>query len=475
MSDTGPRTPYSTLRFYLEDYPRTLFPLSTNKVVIENGEASVRAFIQGCKAGQNSFLPQHRVYAAKDALHLRRTVKLDPVAEYFVYDLVYTNRTRFRRPHTDNKRHYGYRFKDGFPSAPSEDYKEFKADVWTDKLVSEAFIGFDVSTYFNSLYHHDLVAWLGALNATDEDVDLFSKFLRETNSGRSIDCLPQGLYPTKMIGNDFLRFLEESMMLRASSIRRFMDDVYLFGQNQDDVIADFFYIQDLIGLKGLSVNPMKTTRTSVGSEHTEESISAVKKQLLQRRREIVAKNFYFDDDSEIDDLELTAAELAEIHSILESRDIEEEDAELILTLMSSHTEDVVGKLPDIIHRFPNLAKNVYKFCAEVEDSSGVGEVVAEALTENRGMQEYQLFWFGMMLESYLLEVPSAPSIIEKLLHHPNATDISKAKVLEIADNRFGLLELRQGFLRSGRSDWLSWSSAVGSRSVKRAARNYALE
>lgn len=126
----------------------------------------------------------------------------------FIYDIIYRNRNLFKKPFGDNKKHYGYRFKDGIPSIPSEEFSTFKADVWLASITMNFFIGFDISNYFNCLYHHDLEAWLAALGATNEDVQMFSKFLRETNSGRSVDCLPHGLYPTKMIGNDFLRFIE---------------------------------------------------------------------------------------------------------------------------------------------------------------------------------------------------------------------------------------------------------------------------
>ena len=451
--------------------------MATNRIVIESGEASVREYIEGCKNGGQSFLPQHRVHAAKDAFHLRRTVKLDPVAEYFIYDLVFRNRSLFRRPHHDDKRHYGYRFKNGVPSAPSEDYKEFKQAVWEDEALDAAFVGFDISTYFNNLYHHDLEAWLAALQASTEDVALFSKFLRETNAGRSVDCLPHGLYPTKMIGNDFLRFVEESMSLRATSIRRFMDDIYIFGDSKDNVHADFAHIQKLLGLKGLNVNAGKTTTDRPKTEQTEERISNIKKRLLQRRRELMVRSFYEDDDdpnASMNNLDLNSEELSAIHAILNESNLEEEDAELVLTVMRTHTADVISKLPEIINRFPHLAKNVYKFCFDIQDKETVSHILIATLKAKSGLQEYQLFWFGVMLESYLLDTKSASMLMNMLLTHNNATDISRAKVLEIPDHRFGLPGLRQEYLSSGRSDWLSWSSAVGSRSVKSAARNYTL-
>jgi hypothetical protein len=102
-------------------------------------------------------------------------------------------------------------------------------------------------------------------------------------------------------------------------------------------------------------------------------------------------------------------------------------------------------------------------------------VVLGVLTEDPSVSEYQLFWFGMMLEEYLLDTGSASDLIVGLYRHVNATDITRAKILEIADQRHGLPEMREAFLREGRSDWLAWASAVGSRGTHKQARNYLLD
>jgi len=78
-----------------------------------------------------------------------------------------------------------------------------------------------------------------------------------------------------------------------------------------------------------------------------------------------------------------------------------------------------------------------------------------------------------------LEVSIAASVAGDLLialfEHAEATPISQAKILEIAENRFGMPDLRTNYLRSGQSDWLAWAAAVGSRSVNKAQRNHVLK
>jgi hypothetical protein len=310
----APPEPYSTTLFYQEDFGRTLFPLKTNRLIIENGEDEIRSYLDLCNSGKMSFLPQTRVYASKDSRHLRRTVKLDPVAEYFIYDLVFRNRASFRKPHRENFRHFGYRFEGGRPLPPTTSYGSFKLEIWLAYLADKHHIAFDVSTYFNSVYHHDLVAWLANLGASGEDVDCFSKFLRETNSGRSVDCLPHGLYPTKMIGNDFLRFVEDSAFLKDNHLLRFLDDIYIFSSDMNVLEEDFYHIQKILGLKGLSVNPQKTVVDEINIDKAEEDISDVKKNLLQRRRVIVEQSNYdeleedTDEEPDVEQLPLSSEE-----------------------------------------------------------------------------------------------------------------------------------------------------------------------
>jgi hypothetical protein len=159
---TTPSAVNSTLSFYQDDFGKTLFPLRTNRELIERGEIEIREFIRQCldpTQTEFSFSPQHRAYAAKPGLHLRRTLKLDPVAEYYIYDVIFRNRTRFRRPHSPGRAHYGYRFESGATISPSAAYKGFKGALAEYKSKYSCLMSFDVSSYFNSIYQHDIVSW----------------------------------------------------------------------------------------------------------------------------------------------------------------------------------------------------------------------------------------------------------------------------------------------------------------------------
>ncbi|WP_343712531.1 antiviral reverse transcriptase Drt5 [Inquilinus sp.] len=462
--------------FFLEDLPRTLFPLTTNKFLVEQGSEELLQFAERLIADNRSFLPQRRVHANKDAIHLRRTVKLDPVAEFYLYHLVYKNRMKFRRPRGDDRVHFGYRFEDGRPVSPSLSYSEFRYAVAEANIYSEEFLYFDISSYFNNIYHHDLHAWFSALKPADSnDVVAFGKFFRELNAGRSLDCLPHGLYPAKMIGNDFLRFIEDSSAIRAKKVLRFMDDIYLFGDRLAPLKADFAEAQRILGLKGLSVNGSKTRTDGMPlTDHADEQISELKKQLLRRRRRLIISHYDLEPSINKGNPPLNEREIKFILSLLQDGNLSEDDAELIMIVMRDNISRIEQHLHLFAKGFPHLAKNFYGLCFDAQNMDGVANIVRDVILSDEYMSEYQLFWFGMMLESYLMDSRYASDIVNSLYKHPSATDITRAKILEIPDHRYGLPEMREGYLREGRSDWLAWSSAVGSRGMDKQARNYLL-
>lgn len=476
------KPPATSREFLLMDYPRTLFPLKTNRFLAEEGFDRLLNLAQPSMQEGNSvasvataFLPQRKAAALKAGWHLRRTAKLDPVAEAFIYDFVFRNRRLIRGPMSSQRECYGYTFKDGFPQNPTLSYRGFKGakSEYTKKYKHN--ISFDVASYFNSIYQHDLVAWARDRNFSPTDADALGRFLREINSGRSVDCLPQGIYPTKMIGNDFLKFIDSSVKFKSPQFIRFMDDMVLFGDKREDVISDFYMIQDLLGKKALSVNSSKT-KLSGDDGDIVVALDAVKAGLLQKRRTVVSGGYDDDVSDQYDQTirALTPAETDRLKEMLAEIHLEEEDAELILTMMGQHSSDVLERFDVLLSDFPNLSKNLYSFCRHIDDKETLAEIIQKYVKDNRFITEYQLFWIGMILDDHLIKTKNAGNIVAELLGHPQSTVLTKAKILEIPTSKFGLPELRIEQFGEGKSDWLAWSAAVGTRLDPPATRNYAL-
>lgn len=153
-----------------------------------------------------------------------------------------------------------------------------------------------------------------------------------------------------MIGNDFLRFVEQFHGLRSNAVVRFMDDFVLFSDSQRDLRHDFITIQGLLGDKGLTLNPSKTSDGVRENIKIEGAIEDVRKKLLQRRR-IVVTDYDGTPDKEIKiERDLSDEEMVFLRRLLQQDDIEEEDAELVLALMAEHAEEAIDRLAR--HRAP---------------------------------------------------------------------------------------------------------------------------
>lgn len=157
------------------------------------------------------------------------------------------------------RRALGYQFSGNHPIAVHKAYRQFTDLVKVNRARYKHTLSFDIASYFNSIYHHDAQHWFSSLpGITGTDASAFGRFTREINSGRSIDFLPQGIYPAKMIGSEFLRFVETSGQVKSAQSLRFMDDIFLFDNDPNVVRQDFLRLQGVLGLRALNVNPTKT-------------------------------------------------------------------------------------------------------------------------------------------------------------------------------------------------------------------------
>ncbi|HCH5320689.1 antiviral reverse transcriptase Drt5 [Vibrio parahaemolyticus] len=466
------------LEFYNADFEGTLFPMETCRVVIENAFDELVAYIEkvATKSEPNfSFLAQQDVYASKAKQHLRRTKKLDPVAEFYLYYLCYKNRSIFNRYQHSNRQSYGYKFSEGEAIPINTSFLEFNEKVSELKAEYAYCIQFDVSSYFNSIYHHDLVNWFASSNVVDaSDVELFGQFMREINAGFSIDFLPHGIYPSKMLGSHFLSYIDYSMLIKSEVMVRFMDDFVIASNSKETATQDFQTIQKLLGQKSLNINSHKTRLYNEVNEPIDQAVNEVVKDIFG------TISVYHGSDVGFEEFEdtirpLLPDEVSTLISLLDRIDISDREASLVLETIKLYTDELHVYLPIFLHQHPNLIKKVYAFCDHCEDKSALTQEFIELVRQNNYLNEYQLFWIAKIAEAYLLQTENAGELLSLLYGHQDSTEISKAKILEIPEHRFGLPELRETHLKNGSSGWLAWASAVGSRKDPKQAKNYLMD
>jgi hypothetical protein len=473
----------ATTDFIKADFSGTLFPLKTNLFMAERHEAELSEYIyQKVLDDQNkadNFLPQQRVHATKPHGHLRRSLKLDPVAEYFLYDVTYRNRAVFRPEVNTTRRSFGYRFKSGAQVSVHSAYGEYKASLFeSDKLFAHK-LQFDIASYFNSLYHHDISHWFAAASGVSEvDSKALGQFLREINAGRSVDFLPQGIYPSKMIGNEFLKLVDLSGQLKSACMVRFMDDFTLFDNDADVLRQDFIRVQQILGQYALNVNPSKT-HFDKDFNGVEETLSELHQSLKEIVEEIevvhTASSVEFIEVEKETESKLTGVQVNALLALLKDESLEESDADLILGFLRSHSDSILEQIPDLLRRFPNLIKHIYSVCGTISEKPELAAVLLDYLKKEGFFLEYQLFWLTCIVEDHLLGHGCYGELLMRLYELTQDYKIARAKVLEIPEQGYGFKEIRSEYLKTGQSDWLSWASAMGSRSLKAAERNYVLD
>jgi len=277
--------------FVKEDNIKGLFPLHTNLFFIEHGEKELREFVYKKIFDQNkeefSFLPSPPVYALKDSLHLRKSLQLDPLGTFYFYDFVLRNSSHFQQaPNSKALRYsFGYSFKNSSPISSYKQYHLFRGRKYELKKQYKYFAKVDIANCFNSFYHHDIVSFISTAVNRQESIQI-GQFLREGNGGRTVNCFPQGIYPAKLIGNFFLKFIEDSRELKSSAIIRFLDDIFLFSDSLKVLEQDVVRIQILIGKYALSLNSDKTKFGSRSSDFEEKELDNIKKSLLKKREKI---------------------------------------------------------------------------------------------------------------------------------------------------------------------------------------------
>lgn len=477
----------NTREFFELDFMSGLFPLKTNKLMMENAGPSLAEYVQRALSdlpgdAPYNFLSQERAHAAKPNHHLRRTIVLDPVCTFFIYDLVYRNRRAFDSRIKPDRVSFGYRFVGGSPIAVHKAFGDYTKAINTERADFEHSLSFDIASYFNAIYHHDLTNWFANLRGvTPADVKAFGIFMREVNSGRSIDFLPHGLYPTKMIGAGFLSFVESSGEIKSACSLRFMDDIHLFDDSRETLVSDFLKIQDLLGGVALNVNAAKTSY-DFGLGTVNESASTIRLRL----REILDDDrprAYFgsgsdwsdeDDEEDHDKDEISSEKISELEDLLLDVRADEADVELILGILQENDAVPSTAIPTLYLRFPNIAKQLYKLVAASDDKDAIAEGFAELLDSEAELVEYQLFWLAVIAEDHLCDTDEFGDLVMGIYERSDAYEIAAAKVLEIPDQTFGLKAIRARILKSGASNWRSWASAVGARTLPAAERNYVL-
>ncbi|MFT4559406.1 MAG: hypothetical protein ACI93T_004101 [Porticoccaceae bacterium] len=468
--------PRPLLEFLRRDNPRSFFPLDATVLFLERGEKEIREFVEEdifhSDAKQAaSFLTLPSAYALKDRHHLRRVLVLDPVATFYLYDFMHRNTSAFQAPKEGVRRYFGYSFKNKKAVQSFDDYHRFRNRKYQLQKQYRHFLRIDISNCFNCLYHHDVTQFVED-HVSLEEGQKFGRFLREGSQGRSVSCIPQGLYPAKVVGNAFLSFIERSLELKAPSIIRFLDDGYLFSDKQAELELDLLRLQHIIGERNLSLNVAKTYFGDRGPNLLFPQLDEVKVSLLQKREEV--QNYDEIDDAD-ESVELAAEELDYLISLLRTGEVAEEDVELSLALAADDEEIGLQLARMVIEEFPSLLSVLHQKIGSIEDPDGEIFATIQSRLRAKVVSESELFWLVRILSDYYTFDQEVADNLLRAYEHPAASPVVKSAVVENPENSYGLLDLKEQTLRNGQGGVLGASAVAGLQSLNKAKRNQILK
>ena len=180
-------------------------------------------------------------------------------------------------PQLDDGRVMSYRLLDPDPEGRmfeprSDSYKRFKIAIGEGTAQSAFAIQADVASYFFHINHHVLENLMGASRVPGGIVKLLVKDMLEAWSGRFSYSIPQGMFPSDLLGNYYLSVLDTHLASKGIASVRYVDDLVLFYDDEHSARSSIPEICRFLRTIGLDLNESKTSvipSTDIVEEETE--------------------------------------------------------------------------------------------------------------------------------------------------------------------------------------------------------------
>ena len=442
--------------FYNFDYQKTLFPLESNRVILKCGFKALHEYSKG----NVELWKQQPVSALKKDGSLRTTVKLDPFMDYIFYSFVLNHQKVFEYRNTYSRTVYGYYFDNGRPRSIAKSYNEFQATIRKCRRAYKYYLKLDVKAYFDSMSLSDFMKWLRKRKTDCFCTDLLESCFNKVSEAKIKSFLPQGIYPTKLLGSHYLSFLERDGCLYSDRSVRFLDDIYLFSDDPKLLARDFHTIQYELRERGLSINPSKTY---LSIYHSVSSLSgeSLTHSFLHKKRlqsfEVSDGETLFDGPSS----RLTSIDRVYLDSRIKNMEPYEEDVDVLLTFLRDDADEYLSLIDYVIYHYPYHTKSLYYFIKYIKNHKSVVALLRSFLQSHKKISEYQLFWITKI--ALYLRTACGEDVSLEIFNHPNVTVLIQSKILEEPGGNNKILDIGRDFLSITSEGLLAYCAAFGQR------------
>lgn len=161
------------------------------------------------------------------------------------------------------------KFKDSVIKAIDEDKVKYKFET-------------DITGFFDSIPHYNLLLALSTeFEIEDEILDILSVCLNQwsgTKDNRTPGVgIPQGPQPSFLLANMLLYSLDNQMVSSAHKYYRYMDDIKIYGYEEQELLDALVTIDNYTKSHGLSINSKKTSIEAIDPEKEDATIKELKK------------------------------------------------------------------------------------------------------------------------------------------------------------------------------------------------------
>ena len=140
----------------------------------------------------------------------------------------------------------------------------------------------DITGFFDCIPHYNLLATLSKkFGVEDEILDILSECLNAWSGTKDSITpgvgIPQGPLPSHLLANMLLHELDELVISKGFKYYRYMDDIKIYGYEEQDLVTALVLIDKHLKGNGLSINSKKTTIEEIDENVEDATIKELRK------------------------------------------------------------------------------------------------------------------------------------------------------------------------------------------------------
>jgi hypothetical protein len=262
----------------------------------------------------------------------------------------------------------------------------------------------DIADYFERIYHHNLISLLEGFTCDQEIVDKLAGLLRKWKEGSSYG-IPQGMWPSDLLGNAYLNDLDVAMISDDYKYVRYVDDVRIFCESEVAAKKALLKVAKIIRPMGLNLQPAKTYIYNKNSFCTKIRPFSVKLEELKNKYKDLVIDFdpYFNEFefAEVPDETLVIMGLDELFESATAYPFNEQELRFCLNAYSyTRQPNAVPFCLEHLSDLPHLSSYFTNYLTSIDYNSEISEKILEFLESENNIYQWQEMWLLRYL--YLL-------------------------------------------------------------------------